>query len=72
MNTLAGKVAIVGGSSQGIGYAISRRLAGDGADVALVAYTRFAHQADIDLGNYPNVRAWVHRIEDDLRLEHLS
>ena len=42
------------------------------ADVALVAYTRFAHQAGIDLGNYPNVRAWVHRIEDDLRLEHLS
>jgi 3-oxoacyl-[acyl-carrier protein] reductase len=37
MSTLAGKVAIVGGSSQGIGYAIVRRLAGDGADVALVA-----------------------------------
>jgi 3-oxoacyl-[acyl-carrier protein] reductase len=35
--TLAGKVAIVGGSSEGIGYGIARRLAGDGADVALVA-----------------------------------
>jgi 3-oxoacyl-[acyl-carrier protein] reductase len=37
MSVLAGKVAIVGGSSEGIGYGIARRLAGDGADVALVA-----------------------------------
>jgi 3-oxoacyl-[acyl-carrier protein] reductase len=37
MSMLAGKVAIVGGSSEGIGYGIARRLAGDGADVALVA-----------------------------------
>ena len=37
MSTLAGKVAIIGGSSEGIGYAIARRLAGDGADIALVA-----------------------------------
>ncbi len=37
MSTLAGKVAIIGGSSEGIGYGIARRLAADGADVALVA-----------------------------------
>ena len=42
------------------------------ADVALVAYTRFAHQAGIDLAAYPNVRQWVHRIENDLKLEHLA
>ena len=42
------------------------------ADIALVAYTRFAHQADIDLAAYPHVRNWVHRVEDDLKLEHLS
>jgi len=37
MSALAGKVAIIGGSSEGIGYGIARRLAGEGADVALVA-----------------------------------
>jgi len=36
------------------------------ADIALVAYTRFSHQADIDLTHYPRVLAWVRRIEDDL------
>jgi 3-oxoacyl-[acyl-carrier protein] reductase len=34
---LQGKVAIVGGASQGIGYAIARLLAGEGASVAMVA-----------------------------------
>ena len=42
------------------------------ADIALVAYTRFAHQADIDLAAYPNVRLWVYRVEDDLGLEHFT
>ncbi len=34
---LKGKTAIVGGASQGIGYAIARLLAGEGAQVAMVA-----------------------------------
>jgi len=42
------------------------------ADIALVAYTRFSHQADIDLKQYPNVAQWVRRVEKDLKIEHLS
>ena len=41
------------------------------ADIALVAYTRFSHQADIDLKHYSNVAAWVRRVEDELKIEHL-
>jgi len=41
------------------------------ADVALVAYTRFAHQAGLDLSKYPHVHVWVHRVENDFGLEHL-
>lgn len=33
------------------------------ADLALVAYTRVAHEGDFDLAAYPNVRAWVGRVE---------
>ncbi|MES2472444.1 MAG: glutathione S-transferase family protein [Pseudomonadota bacterium] len=40
------------------------------ADVALVAYTRLSHQAGLDLARYPNVAAWVRRIETDLNIEH--
>ena len=42
------------------------------ADIALVAYTRFAHQAGLDLAQFPQVKAWVHRIETDLGIEHLT
>jgi len=38
------------------------------ADIALVAYTRFSHQADIDLTRYPHVLAWVRRVEHDLKI----
>jgi glutathione S-transferase len=38
------------------------------ADIALVAYTRKAHEAGLDLARWPAVRAWVARIETDLGL----
>lgn len=41
------------------------------ADIALVAYTRFSHQADIELKDYSSVAAWVRRVETDLGLQHL-
>jgi glutathione S-transferase len=41
------------------------------ADIALVAYTRFAHQAGLDLARTPHVAAWVRRVEEDLGIEHL-
>jgi len=33
------------------------------ADVALVAYTRVAHEGGFDLARYPQVKAWVVRVE---------
>ena len=42
------------------------------ADIALVAYTRFSHQAGIDLAQYSHVAAWVRRIETDLKIEHAA
>lgn len=48
MTSLAGKVAIVGGSSEGIGYAIACQLAGDGADITLVARRTEPLQAAAD------------------------
>lgn len=39
------------------------------ADIALVAYTRYAHRGGFDLADYPGLRRWVARIERDLGLE---
>ncbi len=44
-------------------------LVGDGltlADIALVAYTRVAHEGGFDLAAYPAVKAWVGRVEREL------
>ncbi|HEX2760926.1 MAG TPA: glutathione S-transferase family protein [Rhizomicrobium sp.] len=42
------------------------------ADVALVAYTRFAPQAGLDLAPYPHVVTWIGRVERDLKLERIG
>ena len=38
------------------------------ADIALVAYTRVAHEGGFDLADYPAVQAWVARVEAALGL----
>lgn len=38
------------------------------ADLALVAYTRWAHEGGYDLNKFPAVKAWVARVERDLNL----
>ena len=38
------------------------------ADVALVAYTRVAHEGGFDLAGYPKVRAWIARVEKALNI----
>ena len=40
------------------------------ADIALVAYTRVAHEGGFDLGEFPAVSGWVRRVESALGLEH--
>ena len=53
------------------GLALSPFLVGEAvslADVALVAYTRVAHEGGFDLGRYPKVGAWVKRVEAALKI----
>ncbi|HWF64400.1 MAG TPA: glutathione S-transferase family protein [Rhizomicrobium sp.] len=38
------------------------------ADIALVAYTRWAGEGGFDLGRYPHVQSWIGRVEKDLGL----
>ena len=38
------------------------------ADIALVAYTRAAHEGGFDLSSRPNVQAWIARCEKALEL----
>jgi glutathione S-transferase len=53
------------------GLAASRFLVGDRlslADVALVAYTRVAHEGGFDLADYPAVGRWVAHVEQALAI----
>ena len=53
------------------GLALSPFLVGEAvslADVALVAYTRVAHEGGFDLGDYPAVAVWVTRVEAALKI----
>lgn len=38
------------------------------ADVALVAYTRVAHEGGFELADYPRVQAWIRRVETALKI----
>lgn len=38
------------------------------ADVALVAYTRVAHEGGFDLGPYPGIRGWISLVEAKLHI----
>jgi glutathione S-transferase len=42
------------------------------ADIALVAYTRWAAEGGFDLARAPHVRDWVRRTEKALRLDHAA
>jgi glutathione S-transferase len=42
------------------------------ADIALVAYTRMAHEGGFDLASRHNVRAWIARCEETLGLKTLG
>lgn len=39
------------------------------ADIAVVAYTRVAHEGGFDLSDYSKICAWITRVEDDLSIE---
>jgi glutathione S-transferase len=42
------------------------------ADIALVAYTRVAHEGGFDLSDFPAVLGWVRRVESALGLDHAA
>ena len=54
-----------------LGLQDGRFLVGDRlslADVALVSYTRWAHEGGFDLASYPAIRDWIGRVEQALAI----
>ena len=47
-------------------FLVGRRLSL--ADVALVAYTRWAHEGGFELAGYPRIRDWIGRVEQALAI----
>jgi len=39
------------------------------ADIALIAYTRLAHEGGFDLSARPALRAWIGRVEETLKIQ---
>jgi len=62
----AGALARLETQLQATPYLVGERLTL--ADIALVAYTRVAHEGGFDLSHYPAVKAWVGRVEAALDL----
>jgi glutathione S-transferase len=60
----AGALARLETQLQQTAYLVGERLTL--ADIALVAYTRVAHEGGFDLSRYPAVKAWVGRVETAL------
>ena len=65
MRALEGKVALVIGGTRGIGAAISRRMAADGASVAIIYLSRSADAANI-ASELSDSGATVHMVEADV------
>ncbi|HKD48886.1 MAG TPA: glutathione S-transferase family protein [Rhizomicrobium sp.] len=63
-------LAVMNDHLAGKGYFVGGQLSL--ADIALVAYTRWAHEGGFDLGSHPHVREWVKRVEKDLGLSHAA
>lgn len=42
------------------------------ADLALVAYTRVAHEGGFDLAEFPNISHWIGRVEAELKLDPIE